>query len=80
MTKVMIAAALAASVVMLNSAQAATRHVHRASGTPHVTMPNNVQDAYGQASLSRDPVISGPNGGWENRSLIYRGPTYIGQY
>ena len=66
MYKIMIAA-LATSALMLNAASAAQ---NKRSDSPPA-----------RDSMSAETSISAPTGdGWENRSMFYQGPTYIGRY
>jgi len=74
MSKLMIAAALAASMLATTGASAASnqgRH-HRVG----VQVTGNAAQSYAR-ELGSVPTSGGD---WESRSVIYRGPTYIGRY
>jgi hypothetical protein len=80
MHKMLIAAMLATSAVMASAAQAAPKGMHNTSAVRHLATLSQLRAVYGQMPTSGDPTVTAPNRDWENRSLFYRGPTYIGRY
>jgi hypothetical protein len=72
MTKTMIAAALAALMLSATGASAASKHKQ------HIAAGSKATQAYARDLGAVSAQSSG--GDWDNRSLFYRGPTYIGRY
>jgi uncharacterized membrane protein len=78
MSKTMIATALAALMLSATgasaaAASAATKHKH------HVAVGSKAAQAYARDAGSAANTLS-TRDDWDNRSLFYRGPTYIGRY
>jgi uncharacterized membrane protein len=77
MSKTMIATALAALMLSATgasaaAASAATKHKH------HVAVGSKAAQAYARDAGALS--VQSSRDDWDNRSLFYRGPTYIGRY
>jgi len=83
MTKTMIAAVLAASMLVLNGAYAAP--LNKSRWRPHVSDVGAIAARQARAEArdltSHWPTVSTSNrDSWEDRSVFYQGPTYVGRY
>src|SRR3954469_5647851 len=73
MSKTMIATLLAASMLATTGAYAAPKRNH------HVGVTSKAAQTYARDLDSAAGPLSSRND-WDSRSVIYRGPTYIGRY
>jgi len=75
MSKTMIAAVVTASTLVLNAAYAAPAnkgHARSAAG--------KLSRITEQQARSYARTVSPKRDGWEDRSIFYQGPTYVGRY
>jgi hypothetical protein len=83
MTRTLIAYILVASTLMLNSAYAhSPNKAHRQS---HASNPKTIAALQARAETRdlashRPTVLSSSHDRWEDRSVFYQGPTYVGRY
>ena len=83
MTRILIACVLVTSTLMLNSAYAhSSNKAHRHS---HASNPKTIAALQARAQTRdlaspRPTVLSLSHDSWEDRSVFYQGPTYVGRY
>jgi hypothetical protein len=83
MTRTLIAYILLASTLMLSSAYAHSSN--KAHWRSHASNPKTIAALQAHAE-TRDPasprptVLSSSHDRWEDRSVFYQGPTYVGRY
>jgi hypothetical protein len=81
MTKTLVACVLVTSTLMLGSAYAHPK----AHGQSHASNPKTIAALQARAE-TRDlaspsqPALSSSHDRWEDRSMFYQGPTYVGRY
>ena len=83
MTRTLIACVLVSSTLMLNSADA--HSPNKAHSHSHVSNPKTIAALQARAETRsqaspRPNVLSSSHDRWEDRSVFYQGPTYIGRY
>ena len=81
MTKTLVACVLVTSTLMLGSAYAHPK----AHGQSHASNPKTIAALQARAETqdlaSRRPTdLSSSHNRWEDRSVFYQGPTYVGRY
>jgi len=79
MTRTLIACVLATSTLTLSSAYAHSPNKARASNPKTIAALQTRAEARELAS-PRPTVLSSSHDRWEDRSVFYQGPTYLGRY
>lgn len=83
MTRTLIACVLATSTLILSSAYAHTPN--KARWHSHASNPKTIAALQARAetrdlALPRGTFLSSNHDRWEDRSVFYQGPTYVGRY
>ena len=82
MTRTLIACVLATSTLMLNSADAHSSKArwHSHASNPKTTVALQARAEARDLASPRPTVLNSGHDRWEDRSVFYQGPTYVGRY
>jgi hypothetical protein len=83
MTRTLIACVLVTSTLMLNSAYAHSpnkAHWHSHASNPKTIAALQARAETRDLASPRPTVLSSSHDRWEDRSVFYQGPTYVGRY